>query len=365
MLIDDVIAQAAAIGASDVHLTAGRPPFYRLHGLLYPVDAGEFSGKMFLLDIGEVRTMHPEDTDNMARRLMSRSQYEAFNEAGELDFACAVSAGTRVRVSVFKQGGATAMAIRILSGRVPSLSELGLPDILTCLADRPKGLVLVTGPAGCGKSTTLAAMVDFINREKRVHVLTLEDPVEYLHQHNRSIISQREIGRDTRSFAAGLRAALREDPDVILVGEMRDPETISTAVTAAETGHLVLASLHTCGAAETIDRIIDAFPSLQQHQIRRQLAAAIEGIVSQQLVPRADRPGAAAALEVLLGTPAVRNLIREGKTHQIYSQIQTGAQYGMQTYDMSLRLLYQKNIISREEAVSRATDKDLLNVLEV
>jgi pilus retraction protein PilT len=250
--------------------------------------------------------------------------------------------------------------MRLLSTKIPSFQELGLPDVLSHLARRPNGLVLVTGPTGSGKSTTLAAMIDLINREKRVHIITLEDPIEYLHRHNLSIVNQREIGQDTQSFATALRAALREDPDVILVGEMRDLETIAIAITAAETGHLVFATLHTSSAAETIDRVIDVFPPSQQQQIRIQLANTIEGIVAQQLIPRIDRPGRVVALEILVATPAIRNLIREGKTFQIPSQLQTGARYGMQTLDMSLRLLYQKKMISKEEVLNRAHDPETI-----
>lgn len=250
------------------------------------------------------------------------------------------------------------MVIRLINSRILSFQELGLPDVLATLARRPNGIVLVTGPTGSGKSTTLASMIDLINREKRKHILTLEDPIEYLHRHNKSIVNQREIGQDSGSFANALRAALREDPDVILVGEMRDPETISVAITAAETGELVFATLHTSNAAQTIDRIIDVFPPYQQQQIRSQLSNTIQGIVAQQLIPRIDMPGRVAAIEVMVATPAIRNLIREGKTHQIISQIQTGVKFGMQSLDMSLRALYQKKIISREEVLGRTADPE-------
>ncbi len=360
MRIIDIVTQAAALGASDIHITVGRPPVYRLHGLLYPLDALELNGKLSLLRVEEIKALTPQDTEEMARQVMNQSQLEKFKERGELDFSYAVPGTTRVRVNVFKQRNSTALAMRLLSTRIPTFQELGLPEIMAYLSRRPNGLVLVTGPTGSGKSTTLAAMIDLVNKERRMHILTLEDPIEYLHKHNRSIINQREIGQDTKSFAASLRAALREDPDVILVGEMRDLETISIAITAAETGHLVLATLHTSSAAETIDRVIDVFPPSQQQQIRIQLANTIEGIISQQLIPRIDKPGRVVSLEILVANPAIRNLIREGKTFQIPSQLQTGLKQGMQTLDMSLRNLYKKKMISREEVLNRAFDPESL-----
>lgn len=358
--IMEIIAQAAALGASDVHITVGRPPVYRLHGILYPLDAVELKGKLNLLGVESIKTLLPQDTDEVARQVMSQNQYEKFREKGEVDFSYAVPGTTRVRVNAFKQRNSTALVMRLLSTRIPTFQELGLPEVLDYMCRRPNGLVLVTGPTGSGKTTTLAAMIDSVNREKRLHILTLEDPIEYLHKHNRSIINQREIGQDTLSFAVALRSALREDPDVILVGEMRDLETISIAITAAETGHLVLATLHTSSAAETIDRVIDVFPPGQQQQIRIQLANTIEGIISQQLIPRSDKPGRAVALEILAANPAIRNMIREGKTYQIPSQLQTGAKQGMQTLDMSLRQLYLKRMINKEEVLNRAVDPDSL-----
>jgi len=354
----EIITQAARLGASDVHLTVGRPPTFRVHGILYPLDAPELKERLDVLGPDEARPLSPQDTEDLARQIMSPEQYVKFEEKGELDFSYSVPGVTRVRVNVFKQRNSVALVMRLLSTRIPTFQELGLPEVLGYLARRPNGLVLVTGPTGSGKSTTLAAMIDLINREKRLHIITLEDPIEYLHRHQLSIVNQREIGQDTQSFANALRAALREDPDVILVGEMRDLETISTAITAAETGHVVLATLHTSSAAETIERIVDVFPPAQQQQIRIQLANTIEGIVSQQLIPRMDRPGRVVALEILVATPAIRNLIREGKTYQIPSQLQTGARYGMQTLDMSLRALYQKRIISREEVLNRTRDPE-------
>lgn len=354
----EIITEGARQGASDIHITVGRPPTYRIHGVLYPADAPELRDKLEALKSEEIKPLTPQDTEDLARQIMTPEQFSKFQEKGELDFSYSVPGVTRVRVNVFKQRNSVAIVMRLLSTRIMGFQELGLPEVLGYLARRPNGLVLVTGPTGSGKSTTLAAMIDLINREKRLHIITLEDPIEYLHRHNLSIVNQREIGQDTQSFANALRAALREDPDVILVGEMRDLETISIAITAAETGHLVLATLHTSSAAETIDRIVDVFPPNQQQQIRIQLANTIEGIVSQQLIPRIDRPGRVVALEILVATPAIRNLIREGKTYQIPSQLQTGARYGMQTLDMSLRALYQKKIISKEEVLNRARDPE-------
>jgi twitching motility protein PilT len=283
-------------------------------------------------------------------------------EQGEVDFSYSVPGVLRVRVNAFKQRGSIAFVMRLLDTKIPSFSDLGLPYVLNYLSQRSHGLVLVTGPTGSGKSTTLAAMVDLMNREKRLHIITLEDPIEYLHRHNLCTINQREIGGDTKSFSTAMRAALREDPDVILVGEMRDLETISTALTASETGHLVLATLHTSGAPETIDRIIDVFPPSQQQQIRVQLASTLEGIVSQLLLPKADGSGRVPALEILVTTPAIKNLIRENKTYQVLSQIQTGVKYGMMTLDASLRDLFRRGLIDRMEALHYARDPEKLKL---
>jgi len=280
---------------------------------------------------------------------MAGEKWELLRERGEIDLAYSLPGVSRFRVNVFHQRGSVGAAIRLIPRNIPDLERLGLPPVVAELAERQHGLVLVTGPTGSGKSTTLAAMVDRINRERSCHIITLEDPIEYLHQHRRSIVNQREVGADTRSFASALRAALRQDPDVILVGEMRDLETIATAITAAETGHLVLATLHTSSAVQSIDRIIDVFPSHQQGQVRIQLADTLEGVITQQLWLRADRTGRVAAVEVLAATPAVKNLIREGKTHQIISSIQTGGRYGMQTMEMALRQLVARGIIADSE----------------
>lgn len=356
----DIISQAVGLGASDVHITVGRPPVYRMHGILLPLNSPELKNRLDVIKPEDIKTYLPEDTEMLARSLMSDAQFKKFSVNGEVDFSYSIPGVARVRINVFKQRGSAALAIRLLNANIPTFEELGLPEILAEIARRPKGLVLVTGPTGSGKSTTLAAMINLINNEKKLHIITLEDPIEYLHRHGQCLINQREIGQDTESFAQALRAALREDPDVILVGEMRDLETIGIAITAAETGHLVMATLHTSSSAETIDRIIDVFPPVQQGQIRVQLANTIEGIISQQLIPRADRPGRALAMEIMLATSAIRNLIREGKTFQIPMHLQTGAKHGMQSLDKSLRRLYQEKIISKEEAINRSYDLESL-----
>lgn len=338
-----LLRQAVSYRASDLHLTVGVPPLVRVDGSLTALDYPILS---------------PSDIASMLAAVTSETQQRRFQERGELDFSYAEAGFSRFRVNAFRQRGSVAMVLRSIPEQVPSLTELGLPAVLQTLADMPRGLVLVTGPTGSGKSTTLAAMVDHINHHRACHIITLEDPIEYLHKHCRSIVNQREVGLDTASFATGLRAALREDPDVILVGEMRDAETIATAITAAETGHLVLSTLHTGDAAQTVERIIDVFPPHQQQQIRIQLALNLQGVVAQQLIPRCDRPGRVAAVEVLVVTPAVRNLVREGKTHQIAAVLQTGAKTGMQAMDAVLRNLWRSGVIAFEEALSRAVDRD-------
>ena len=359
-----LLQKAFEVGASDVHLTVNSAPAFRLHGALLPLDAPEWKGKLNI-DAAYLAKLTPEDTEDLARQIMPPERFAQFKAAGELDFSYALEGIGRFRVNAFMQSGNVALVLRLINSRILSFQELGLPEILGYLARRPRGMVLVTGPTGSGKSTTLAAMIDLINRESRHHIITLEDPIEFVHTHKKSIINQREIHQDSQSFASALRAALREDPDVILVGEMRDPETIGIALTAAETGHLVFATLHTSSAAQTIDRIIDVFPPHQQQQIRVQLANSIQGVVAQQLIPRIDRPGRVVALEIMIATPAIRNLIREGKSYQIISQIQTGSKYGMISLDMSLRNLVQRKIISREEALSRAADPEtLMKMLE-
>ena len=341
MKIEELLQEAVARRASDLHLTVGMPPIIRVHGSLEKMN---------------FPTLKPDDTRQLFESMTTDDRLRQFQEIGEMDFSHAIFGLSRFRVNAFRQRGAIAIAIRVISEKVPSLDELGLPDIIKTFSRKPRGLVLVTGPTGSGKSTTLAAMIDLINEERSCNILTLEDPIEYLHRHKNSLVNQREIGADTQSFANGLRAALREDPDVILVGEMRDMETISIAVRAAETGHLVLATLHTGDAAQTVDRIIDVFPPHQQQQIRVQLSLTLQGIVAQQLLPQRDGSGRVAAVEVLVATPAARNLIREGKSHQLLSVIQTGAKSGMQSMDAALRDLCRSGIISDEEAMAHAMD---------
>ncbi len=342
-MMDTLLRKAVENKASDIHITVGVPPVFRINGSL--VAAGD-------------TPLTSKDTAMMLESITSAEQQTKFHEQGELDFSYAIAGVSRFRVNAFRQRGSTAIAIRTVNEKVPTLEELGHPEVLKTLARNARGLILVTGPTGSGKSTTLAAMLNLINQERSAHIITLEDPIEYLHKHNKCIVNQREIHSDSKSFANALRAALREDPDVILVGEMRDAETIGIAVTAAETGHLVFATLHTGDTAQTIDRIIDVFPPHQQQQIRIQLSLTLQGIVSQQLLPRLDGSGRVVAFEILSVTPAVRNLIREGKTHQIASVIQTGARFGMMSMDMSLRDLYRRGLVSYEEALARAINQE-------
>lgn len=341
--INILLKEAVLAQASDIHLTIGVSPIFRVSGSL---------------KVTQYPKLENKDTELMVSEITTREQQDKLQAVGEIDFTYAIAGLSRFRVNAFKQRGSLAAAIRVVSEQIPNLEQLGHPKILKTLARKPRGLVLVTGPTGSGKSTTLAAMLDLINTERACHIITLEDPIEYLHTHKTSIVNQREIYVDTQSFVSALRAALREDPDVILIGELRDAETIGIAITAAETGHLVFATLHTGDAAQTIDRIIDVFPPYQQQQIRIQLSLTLQGIVAQQLVPNREASGRIAAMEVLLATPAVRNIIREGKTHQLISVIQTGAKSGMQSMDMSLRDLYRKGIVTYEEALARAMDQE-------
>ena len=328
--------------ASDLHLTVGIPPKARVNGKL--------------VDLGK-ENLVPQQTKEFAVEILARN-FEKYNEIGEFDIATEIEGIGRFRVNVFKQKGFDAIVLRYLSIEIPTLDKLKLPRLFNDLAKKRRGLILVTGPTGSGKSTTLAAMINEINVTKADHIVTLEDPIEYIHQHKKSIINQREVGNDTKSYANALRAVLREDPDAILVGEMRDLETIATAITAAETGHLVLSTLHTIGAAKTIDRIIDVFPPHQQQQIRTQLASVMQAIISQQLIETIDGKGRVAALEIMTITPGIQNLIREGKTHQIESSIQTGAKFGMKTMDMAIADLYKSMVISKESALSYSVDLD-------
>jgi len=289
------------------------------------------------------------EMEELCGRLIPPAKQDEYRENGEADFSYAIHGLGRFRVNAYRQRGTSALAVRTIPFRIMSLHELSLPDVLTHFCEKPHGLVVVTGPTGSGKSTTLAALVDLINEKYDRHIITLEDPIEFLHRHKRSVVNQREIGSDTDSFAHGLRSALRQDPNVILLGEMRDLETIRICLQAAETGHLVFATLHTNDASSTIDRIIDVFPPEQQQQVKVQLGSTLQGVVAQRLLPRRDRPGRVAALEILIVTPAVRNLIREGKTHQILSVIQTGGKLGMRTMDASVKELFDRGLIGQEE----------------
>lgn len=341
-----LIAAAMNQGASDLHLSVGLPPCIRVTGTMHRL---------------ELPPCQPEEIRDLAFGLMSGHQLQQLEEHGEVDFSQSLPGLGRFRLNVFRQKGSLALAVRILNPKIPSPRELGIPASVVQLADLRRGLVLVTGATGSGKSTTLASMIDLINQRHNYHIITLEDPIEYLHQHNRSIVNQREMGADSKNYAASLRAALRQDPDVILVGEMRDLETIATAVTAAETGHLVFSTLHTNGAANAIDRIIDVFPPHQQQQIRTQLADVLQCVVSQQLLPRKDGQGRVAAFEVMLANNAIRNHIREAKTFQIPTVMQTNARLGMKTMDDALYDLVVQNLISEQSAVLFAQDKALLS----
>ncbi len=329
---------AFAQKASDIHLTEHTPPVLRIHGDLIHA---------------RYEPLTRQDTKRLIYSLLTDRQKAQFERELELDISIDVQGLGRFRINVHSQRGSVEAAFRLVPTQIRTLQELGLPAVVTELARKPNGLVLVTGPTGMGKTTTLAAMVDQINRERRQHVVTIEDPIEYVHVNNRSIIKQREVYSDTKSFANALIRALRQDPDVVVVGEMRDLETISTAITAAETGHLVLATLHTPDAAQTVDRIIDVFPPYQQQQVKIQLADCLQGVVSQQLLPRSDVAGRVLAYEIMIGTSAVRNLIREHATEQIQTTLQTGAQYGMCTMDSVIRALYDRKVISYETAIAR------------
>jgi|DewCreStandDraft_1066081.scaffolds.fasta_scaffold00181_88 twitching motility protein PilT len=375
MEIEELVRYVTEHQGSDLHLTVGVRPTMRVWGRLIPIE--------------HYPVLTPEDTYQLAYSMMNAFQKQKFEKTWELDMAYSVAGLGRFRVNVYRQRGAVGIAMRVIPQEIPTIEDLNLPRILIDLTRRPRGLILVTGPTGQGKSTTLAAMINQINEERSCHIVTVEDPIEYLHPHKRSIVNQRELGFDTQSFPNALRSVLREDPNVVLIGEMRDLETIAAALTIAETGHLVFATLHTATAAQSIDRIIDVFPPHQQQQVRVQLASVLEAVISQQLVPNqlfirrskgaertaAERGGVRTlrrawpsleeigrvpAVEVMIATPAIRNLIREAKTHQIDSAIQTGRQEGMQTMDQSLRDLYQRGLISFEDAISRAIRPDEL-----
>jgi twitching motility protein PilT len=345
MQFEEVLRLAQENDASDIHISPGNPLMLRIDGDLIPQSEENFQ---------------TDDVLEMVKTLLSEEQLCELKQVGEVDFSFSASGFSRIRANVYKQRGTYAAAFRILPRKVPTPESLGIPKAVVELTEKKRGLVLVTGATGSGKSTTLASLIDVIADRDRKSIITLEDPIEYLHSNKRSIVSQREIGTDTRSYANALRAALRQDPDVILVGEMRDLETISTAITAAETGHLVFSTLHTNSSADAIDRMIDVFPPHQQQQIRIQLAEVLEGVIAQQLMPRSDTNGRVAAFEVLLSTTAVRSMIREGKTYQIPSIIQTGKKEGMQTMDESISTLYYWNRISSQTAVRFALDADAM-----
>lgn len=356
MDLNFLLATAVQAKASDLHITVGTPPVFRVNGMLVPMTKLVIEGQ--LLEVPDnLKVITGQVSESFARQILSEEQFQKFQGKGELDLSYSLPRVSRFRINIYKQRGCIAMAVRVVPSRIPTFAELQLPEVIKSLALKPKGLVLVTGPTGSGKSTTLAAMIELINSQESCHIITLEDPIEYLHQHKKSIVNQRELGTDTTTFASALRAAMRQDPDVILVGEMRDLETIATAITAAETGHLVFATLHTMDAAQTIDRIIDVFPPNQQQQIKVQLASTLQGVIAQQLLPRADGKGRVAAHEIMVVTPAIRNLIREGKTHQIMSSIQAGGKYGMQTFEASLRRLVHQGLITQEEAFQNTTDQ--------
>ena len=331
--------------ASDLHLVAGSPPVLRLNGEL---------------DSQDLPAMSAAAVESVLDEITNQEQRERFNDEKEMDFSCTAEGIGRFRVNAALQRGSITLAFRLVRERIPSLRDLGLPDICSDLALKPRGLVLVTGPTGCGKSTTLAAMIDHLNSRERRHVVSIEDPIEYIHANKLCIISQRELGPDTLSFEAALIHTLRQDPDVILVGEMRDLATISAALTAAETGHLVLTTLHTPSAPQTIDRIIDVFPPYQQQQVRVQLSLVLEAVLCQTLLPRVDGAGRVAAIEIMVATSAIRNLIREGKTHQLLNVVQTGAQFGMRTLDQDLAALCRSGVIGTETALERCQSPDEL-----
>jgi twitching motility protein PilT len=330
-------------GASDLHITAGERPKLRVDG--------------DIVDASVTEVMSPKDTLSLAYSVLTENQKKRFELEDELDFSFGIQNLARFRGNVFKQRGCVAMVLRMIPFNILTFEDLGLPAVVAQLADKPRGLILVTGPTGSGKSTTLAAVLDRINKGRKGHIITVEDPIEFIHAHQNCIVNQREVGTDTRSFAAALKYALREDPDVILVGEMRDLETIAAALTIAETGHLVLATLHTNSAAESINRIIDVFPSNQQSQVRAQLAFVLEGVMTQTLLQKATGRGRVMCAEIMVATPAIRALIRDDKVHQIYSALQSGKKFGMQTMNDALHQAYMQRLITKEEALRAASDR--------
>src|SRR3954452_17164886 len=345
----DILLETLDRRASDLHIAAGAPPMVRVRGRLTPIEGAP--------------TLTPTDTREIVYSILSNDQRQPLETTLAIDFAYTIPGRARFRVNACFQRAALGAAFRLIPFEITPLEQLGLPPVVHEFAKKPRGIVLVTGPTGSGKSTTLASIIDEINESREEHIMTVEDPIEFLHRHKKCLVNQRELGADATTFAAALKAALRQDPDVILVGEMRDLETIHTAITAAETGHLVFATLHTQDTPQTIDRIIDVFPAHQQQQVRVQLASALQGVVTQQLITTTDGRGRACAAEVLVATPAVRNLIREGKTHQIYSSMQAGGKYGMQTMDQALANLVKAGITTMATALERCANADDLKRL--
>lgn len=341
MDIFDILINASDLGASDVHINSKCEPIARVNGKFIKI-SNELLSK--------------SDTEKMANELMGIQKFNEIKELGEYDFSISIKNLYRFRVNIYKQQDSYAIAARIINSKIPDLETLGLPNVIKEFAKKENGLVLVTGPTGSGKSTTLASILDSINKNFQKHIITLEDPIEYIYNRKNSIISQREIGKDTKNFKSGLKSVLRQDPDVILIGEIRDEETLATALTAAETGHLVFSTLHTIGAAQTIDRMIDMFQANQQNQIRMQLSSVCEGIISQQLIPNINNEGMVAATEVMVSTSAIKNLIRDSKTHQISNIIQTGSKNGMQLMDQDLVNLFKRRKISKESVINRCID---------
>lgn len=347
MEMSEVLKECIDRGGSDIHIAVGRPITLRVHGDLVSIND---------------HVLRPEDTEVLMKAITSDFHRQKVETVGSVDFGFAYGDKARFRVSAFRQKGYYGVVLRQIPNKLMTFEEIGLSPRITELLFKPRGLILVTGPTGSGKSTTLATMLNYINENRSCHIITVEDPIEYFHEHNRSIVTQREVGVDVPSFHEALIRALRQDPDVILVGEMRDLATMEAAITAAETGHLVFSTLHTTGAARTVDRIIDAFPSHQQEQIRTQLASSIVAVISQLLIPRADGKGRVAAFEIMITTPAISNLIRENKTYRITSDIQTGAKYGMKTLDSNLIDLYSQGLISYEEMIAKSYDPDQIAI---